>query len=424
MAGAEHKEEWITAAEAVRLLERVFDSDYMTQKTICRRAHAGLIRARAERFMIDDALLDEHDLPTKFWWAEGGSALEQDWTAGDFATWIEHRTHLRAFNVSFLRVDIEKLIPTTSGPAEAPKERHDAEARDTKWDVFISHASEDKDHFVRPLAESLRSSELRVWYDEFTLTVGDGLRQSIDQGLARSRFGVVVISPSFLQKGWPQRELDGLVAREINPVKVILPVWHNIDADQIRNYSPILADRLAVSSSKGIDHVTTELLRAIRKDHPTVSRMPTGSQGSSNRGSLARQDSNRPLRFVQNEQQSFWAPSKRGDEPGTQVAGHWHVTNTSDQDVVLLRVRLDGHTSAFGNIATEGMTDGLFSSTHPIPAHRMLRVAANLFYYPAIISGTEPLVVDAIFTDNYEQEHRKRSTFHFVARRLPPKSSI
>jgi TIR domain len=77
---------------------------------------------------------------------------------------------------------------------------------------------------VRPLAERLRSSGLRVWYDEFTLTVGDRLRQSIDHGLAISRFGIVVISPNFLNKNWPQNELDGLVARETNGVKVILPV--------------------------------------------------------------------------------------------------------------------------------------------------------------------------------------------------------
>jgi hypothetical protein len=138
----------------------------------------------------------------------------------------------------------------------------------TEWDVFISHASEDKDGFVRPLAEKLRSEGLRVWYDEFTLVVGDSLRRSIDRGLAKSRFGVVVVSQAFLQKEWPQRELDGLVAREINGVKVILPVWHNIGHAEICTYSPTLADRMAVSSSKGIEHVAAELIRAIRRDDP------------------------------------------------------------------------------------------------------------------------------------------------------------
>jgi hypothetical protein len=132
-----------------------------------------------------------------------------------------------------------------------------------EWDVFISHASEDKGDFLHPLAERLRHEGLRVWYDDFTLTVGDSLRRSIDRGLARSRYGVVVISPNFLKKEWPQKELDGLVAREVGGVKVILPVWHNISADQITAYSPILADRLAVSSANGLDHVTDQLLQAI-----------------------------------------------------------------------------------------------------------------------------------------------------------------
>jgi hypothetical protein len=82
------------------------------------------------------------------------------------------------------------------------------------WDVFISHACEDKESFVRPLAEALRARGLRVWYDEFTITVGDSLRRSIDRGLANSRYGIVVLSPNFFAKDWPQKELDGLAARD------------------------------------------------------------------------------------------------------------------------------------------------------------------------------------------------------------------
>ena len=138
-----------------------------------------------------------------------------------------------------------QVIPKESGEPspEAPQTM--------EWDVFVCHASEDKEDFARPLAEGLRARGLKVWFDEFTLTVGDSLRRSIDRGLAHSKFGVVVISPNFLRKEWPQRELDGLVAREVAGVKVILPVWHEIAVDQIRTYSPTLADRVAVSSSVG-----------------------------------------------------------------------------------------------------------------------------------------------------------------------------
>jgi hypothetical protein len=134
----------------------------------------------------------------------------------------------------------------------------------TAWDVFICHASEDKDSFVRPLAEALRAEGLRVWYDEFTLRVGDGLRRSIDKGLASSKFGAVVISPSFFAKEWPQRELDGLVAKEIGERRIILPVWHNVSLEDVREHSITLADRIAANSAEGIRSVVTKLLLAIR----------------------------------------------------------------------------------------------------------------------------------------------------------------
>lgn len=132
-----------------------------------------------------------------------------------------------------------------------------------QWDVFISHASEDKDEIARPLALELEKNGLRVWFDEFSLTIGDSLRRSIDHGLAKSRFGIVVISPDFLAKEWPQKELDGLTAREIAGQKVILPVWHQITIDQLRDCSPLLADRLATNSSKGLSKVVEDLLAAI-----------------------------------------------------------------------------------------------------------------------------------------------------------------
>src|SRR4051812_4331468 len=121
------------------------------------------------------------------------------------------------------------------------------------WQIFILHASEDKDSCVRPLAYALRSAGLGVWYDEHALTLGDSLRQAISRGLSQSQYGVVILSPHFFAKEWPQRELDGLAALEVGGRKAILPVWHNIGLDQVRAFSPILADRLAVSTSRGLD---------------------------------------------------------------------------------------------------------------------------------------------------------------------------
>jgi len=116
-------------------------------------------------------------------------------------------------------------------------------------DAFISHASEDKDELVRPLAQALIALGDKVWYDEFALKVGDSLRRSIDHGLASSRFGIVVLSPSFFAKNWPQYELDGLVAKEQQGTKVILPLWHRVSKNDVLQYSPTLADRLALSTA-------------------------------------------------------------------------------------------------------------------------------------------------------------------------------
>jgi len=90
---------------------------------------------------------------------------------------------------------------------------------DSEYDAFISHASEDKDGFVRPLAEKLEEQGVNVWYDEFELSVGNQLRKSIDRGLANSSYGIVVLSPNFFDKGWPEMELDGLVAKDASEGK-------------------------------------------------------------------------------------------------------------------------------------------------------------------------------------------------------------
>lgn len=133
-----------------------------------------------------------------------------------------------------------------------------------EWDVFVCHASEDKQEFVRPFAQALREARLRVWYDEFTLTLGDSLRRSIDRGLARSRYGIVVLSPSFFAKDWPQRELDGLASLEVDGRKVILPLWHRIDAAGVRTYSPTLADRVAASTSQSMNQLVAAVLSVVR----------------------------------------------------------------------------------------------------------------------------------------------------------------
>ena len=118
-----------------------------------------------------------------------------------------------------------------------------------EYDVFISHASEDKDDVARPLAEALRNNGLSVWYDEFELKIGDSLRRKIDKGIANSNFGVIVISRDFINKGWTNYELDGLITKTVNGEQTMLPVWHNVTKREVINYSPSLADKLARSTT-------------------------------------------------------------------------------------------------------------------------------------------------------------------------------
>lgn len=131
-----------------------------------------------------------------------------------------------------------------------------------EYDVFISHSSEDKEDFVRPLANELQNIGIKVWYDEFELKLGDSLRRSIDQGLINSKYGIVVLSTSFFKRNWTQYELDGFVNREMNGLKVILPIWHKVSKDEVQNFSPSLADKVALNSSI---YSTKEIAEEIKK---------------------------------------------------------------------------------------------------------------------------------------------------------------
>jgi hypothetical protein len=151
-------------------------------------------------------------------------------------------------------------------------------------DLFISHASEDKDAFVRALAELLERMRVTVWYDEFSLTAGDSLSESIDRGLEQSRFGAVVLSPHFLAKPWPKRELAGLTALEIARGKTIIPIWLNVTAPDVLRFSPTLADKKAISAEAGASRVVAELLRVVRPDLYLLLRESRELQSRLNRG--------------------------------------------------------------------------------------------------------------------------------------------
>lgn len=130
--------------------------------------------------------------------------------------------------------------------------------------LFVSHASEDKKAFVRPLAHALKAHGLQVWFDEFSLRVGDSLRRSIDKGLSECDAGVLVLSPAFFRKEWPQRELDALFGLEIAGRVTLIPVWYQLGVEEVSRASPLLADRVALSADTGVSGVAAEIAKRFR----------------------------------------------------------------------------------------------------------------------------------------------------------------
>jgi TIR domain len=131
--------------------------------------------------------------------------------------------------------------------------------------AFISHDSRDKELIAGPLAIQLQKFMCPVWYDDFTLKVGDSLRESIEAGLKECPKCILILTPNFLSnEGWTKREYDSVFTREVvEKQKLILPIWHNVGRDDVFKYSMILADRVAAQWSLGVEEVGRRLVRAL-----------------------------------------------------------------------------------------------------------------------------------------------------------------
>lgn len=144
---------------------------------------------------------------------------------------------------------IEELQQQLARSVTVPKQNSVASYEE--YDVFVSHAWEDKEDFVDEFVSELRKQGLKVWYDTDKLKWGDSMREKIDKGLSKSRYGVVVLSPNYIaeHKYWTKAELNGLFQVETINGKTILPIWHNLTKKQVTEYSPIIADRKALTTA-------------------------------------------------------------------------------------------------------------------------------------------------------------------------------
>ena len=156
---------------------------------------------------------------------------------------------------------IEELQQLLQSPATIANET----LSDEEYDVFVSHAYEDKESFVDEFVEALRNQGLKVWYDTEKLKWGDSMREKIDKGLAKSRYGVVVLSPNYIAeyKYWTKAELNGLFQVETVNGKTILPIWHNLTKKQVVEYSPIIADRKAMTTALMTPQEIVEVLKEL-----------------------------------------------------------------------------------------------------------------------------------------------------------------
>lgn len=231
--------------EIAAYILRRYDHDFESPFTVVEVVTA--IQSGSSRIVRELHFLHKHEMISFAWaphiWSQKSN--EEEWLIEVFAVSKENYDNLQRLRQEG---DYSPYRPSSS-------------ERNVEWDFFICHASEDKDSVVLPLSKELQRHDAKVWLDQASLTLGDSLSRKIDDGLKRSRFGIVVLSPSFFGKHWPERELSGLVQKEIGGAKVILPIWHNVGHEDIVEYSPTLADRLAVSTRTGIKNVADEILR-------------------------------------------------------------------------------------------------------------------------------------------------------------------
>jgi hypothetical protein len=167
---------------------------------------------------------------------------------------------------------------SSGSQTRVPPERAELPTKETPFDVFISHATEDKP-YVEPLVKALEAAGIRVWFDKSALEWGDDLRSSIDRGLANCRYGIVVFSKAFLgRKKWTEYELNSLFALEQSSRKVILPIWHGITHADLIQYSPAFADRLAkISSTDSYGDIVESLLEMLGRSKSQESHIANGT---------------------------------------------------------------------------------------------------------------------------------------------------
>lgn len=174
-------------------------------------------------------------------------------------------------SLPLLKVKLEKIFQQFAGAASTGATEAAPMYRSTPdnsglTEVFVSHASEDKTHFVDGLVRALKSAGIRVWYDNDQIQPGDSISGKIRQGMRESRFALVILSRDYLTKGkWVDAELNALLSEEFSSgVKRVIPVRWNVSVEEVRKVWLDVGDKLAIDGSLPLDQVVSQIANVLR----------------------------------------------------------------------------------------------------------------------------------------------------------------
>ena len=140
-----------------------------------------------------------------------------------------------------------------------------------EYDVFISHATPDKEDVVNELVKQLHNLGIKVWVDKNNITWGSSSRASMDEGLKKARYGIVILSPSYIAEDryWTKAEMDALFQLEsATGRKILLPVWHGLSLEDVMNFSPLIATRNALNTATmSIAEIAIQVAKIIRTEN-------------------------------------------------------------------------------------------------------------------------------------------------------------
>ena len=137
-----------------------------------------------------------------------------------------------------------------------------------KKDVFICHASEDKIDIIHPLIEAFDNNKISYWFDEAEIKWGDSLTVKVNEGLRISKYVIVVLSPNFISKTWPEREFNAALNMELSSGEVkVLPllVGSEKEKKEILNRYPLINDKKYLPWDSSIDNILKEMLFRLGK---------------------------------------------------------------------------------------------------------------------------------------------------------------